>query len=179
MRRTILLVSTMTIAVLAVSGVMLFGMGKPAQSQSDHGPACGGAICLHKTADPNPVNVGQPITFTISQRCHGNVDLCFSSLFLIDKLPADAGLTNVSVQQPRFPAKCTLSGQVVHTVTCSGDRTFTPAAPFTVTIVATPTECGTFTNTVSATGQGETFTARATFTVLCRHTLPPRGPRGF
>ena len=40
MRRTILLLSTMTIAVLAVSGAMLFGMGKPAQAQSDPEPPC-------------------------------------------------------------------------------------------------------------------------------------------
>jgi uncharacterized repeat protein (TIGR01451 family) len=171
MRRTILLLSTMTIAVLAVSGVMLFGMGKPAQSQSDHGPPCDQRFCLDKTADPNPVNVGQPITFTILQRCHGNVDLCFSSAHIVDNLPADAGLTNVSVQA-RFPARCTLSG---NTVRCSGDRSFTPAAPFTWTIVATPTECGTFHNTVSTIGGSSNFTATATFTVLCRHTMPQRG----
>jgi uncharacterized repeat protein (TIGR01451 family) len=161
MRRTILLLSTMTIAVLAVSGAMLFGMGKPAQSQSDPEPPCNFNFCLDKTADPSPAIVGQPITFTITQRCPGSPG-CADFTTLVDTLPSDAEFTDVS-----FPAGCTLSG---NTVTCPGARHSSPTQPFTMTIVATPTECGTFTNTVGTVNTPDPVTATVTFTVNC---LPP------
>jgi Domain of unknown function DUF11 len=166
-RRTILLLSTMPIAVLAVSGVMLFGMGKPALSQSDPEPPCGVSIedqyCIDKTADPNPAIVGQPITFTITQRCPGSDQGCIALArdTIVDELPS--GLTVESVD----PAGCTTSGNTTsgNTVTCAFNRFFTPTQPFTLTIVATPTKCGTFTNTASAPTVG--FTAHVTFTVNC------------
>ena len=67
MRRTILLLSTMTIAVLAVSGAMLVGMSKPAQAQSVPEPPCTTNFCLDKTATPSTATVGKPITFTTSR----------------------------------------------------------------------------------------------------------------
>jgi uncharacterized repeat protein (TIGR01451 family) len=164
MKRTILLMATMTITVLAVSGVMLFGMGKPAQSQSNPEPPCGQVFCLDKTATPSTVEVGEKITFTITQRCPGNDPGCFASANfpIIDTLPP--GLTVNSV-----PAACATSG---NTITCAENRFFTPTQPYTLTIVATPTECGTFTNTASFPQLQ--FTAQATFTVNCPDTRHPR-----
>jgi Bacterial Ig-like domain/Domain of unknown function DUF11 len=155
-RRTILLLSTMTIAVLAVSGAMLFGMGKPAQSQSDPEPPCNFNFCLDKTADPNPATEGEPITFTITERCLAPTG-CFDPSPLVDELPS--GFTVDSVDPATV---CSASG---NTVTCGG-RSSSPTAPFTLTIVATPTECGSFTNTASH-GGGTSATAKVTFTVNC------------
>ena len=172
MRRTILLLSTMTIAVLAVSGAMLFGMGKPAQSQSDPEPPCQVQFCIDKTADPNPAIVGEPITFTITQRCPGNAPGCLgqANFPIVDTLPPEARFTIVSVA----PAACT-SGE--NTVTCAENRFITPTQPYTITIVAIPAECGTFTNTVSQLHPNPSnppqHTARVTFTVEgCGPTVP-------
>jgi Bacterial Ig-like domain len=178
MKRTILLMATMTIAVLAVGVAMLFGMGKPAQAQSNPEPPCDFIFCLDKTASSsigsNTVEVGEPITFTITERCPGNPPGCSSEQPIVDTLPSGAGFTDVSV-----PAGCTLSG---NTVTCTGRRESFPTQPFTLTIVATPTECGEFTNTANKpTG----VTAKVTFAVLCdtRHprvssTVPTKGATG-
>ena len=62
--------------------------------------------------------------------------------------------------------QCTTSG---NTVTCAQVRFFSETQPFTLTIVATPTECGTFTNTASAGSS----TGSVTFTVEgCVPTTP-------
>src|SRR5918993_5177115 len=90
------LVIAAAVALLVVSGAMLFGMGKPAQAQSNPEPPCGEQFCIDKTADPNPAIVGESITFTISERCFSSAG-CFTSQTLIDTLPPEAGLTNVSV----------------------------------------------------------------------------------
>jgi uncharacterized repeat protein (TIGR01451 family) len=168
-RRTILLLSTMTIAVLAVSGAMLFGMGEPAQAQSVPEPPCNNSFCIDKTANPSPATVGQPITFTITQRCVGSVSaICFSGNTLVDEVPS--GLTIDSVEYtgvildpltglPDPSIECTTSG---NTVTCPGVRRYTPTQPFTLTIVANPTECGTFTNTASS----GLISGKVTFTVV-------------
>lgn len=99
--------------------------------------------------------MGEPITFTITERCPLNAPGCLDLFPLVDQLPS--GLTVESVD----PAECTESG---NTVTCQGTRFFTPTEPFTLTIVAIPTECGSFTNTASH-GGGIPATAEATFTV--------------
>ena len=164
MKRILLLVTVglMLGAAMALSGV--------AQAQSDPEPPCGEQFCIDKTADPNPAIVGESITFTISERCF-NAGGCSSPQNLIDTLPPEAGLTNVSVDDSDPNIQCTTSG---NTVTCPGGRDFTTTAPFTLTIVATPTECGTFTNTVSKMGVNTVnFTATATFTVVgCAPPLP-------
>ena len=157
-----LLLATMTIAVLAVSGAMLFGMGKPAQSQETT-PPCNVDYCIDKTADADTVEVGQQITFTITQRCF-SLPVCFDVFDLVDELPS--GLTIASVEDtdgiinpttgvPDPSIDCTGSG---NTVTCPGTRLITPTRPFTVTIVATTTECGEFTNTASVPGRGDGLT---------------------
>jgi hypothetical protein len=171
-RRPAGLVIAALLAMLVVGGVMLFGMGKPAQAQSVPEPPCTTNFCLDKTATPGTVSVGEPITFTITQRCPDNEEGCIDgvSIPLVDTLPPDAGFTDVSVDAvgPSLPPEylCTTSG---NTVTCPGGRVFTPTQPFVLTIVATPTECGTFTNTASASSS----TASVTFTVEgCVPTTP-------
>jgi hypothetical protein len=150
------LVIAAAVALLVVSGAMLFGMGNPAQAQSNPEPPCTTIYCLDKTASSsigsNTVEVGEPITFTITERC-GSPTGCISSQNIVDTLPS--GLTDVS-----YPAGCTLSE---NTLTCGGLRSFTPTQPHTLTIVATPTECGSFTNSVS---KPTAPTATATFTVV-------------
>ena len=150
-------------AVLVVSGAMLFGMGKPAQSQSDPEPPCNFNFCLDKTADPNPATVGEPITFTITERCPGGGPAgCTDIQTLVDQVPPELTVDSVA------PAgTCSATG---NTVTC-GTRVSLPTAPFTLTIVATPTECGSFTNTASH-GGGISATAKVTFTVNCDTEAP-------
>jgi len=134
------------LAMLVVGGVMLFGMGKPAQAQSVPEPPCTTNFCIDKTANPSAAAVGQPITFTITQRCV-LPGTCVDTRPIVDEVPF--GLSIVSVDANDFDDpdyQCTTSG---NTVTCSAQRFFTITQPFTLTIVATPTECGTFTNTAS------------------------------
>jgi Bacterial Ig-like domain len=151
------LVIAVAVALLVVSGAMLFGLGKPAQAQSDPEPPCDFDFCLDKTATPNPATVGEPITFTINERCVTQSTAgCESTQNIVDELPS--GLSIVSVEDSDPNIQCTTSE---NTVTCPGDRSTTPTSPFTLTIVATPTECGSFTNTVSKLVN----TARVTFTV--------------
>jgi len=166
MRRTILLLSTMTIAVLAVSGAMLFGMGKPAQAQETP-PPCNTDLCVDKTASPSTVNVGDQITFTITQRCPEAL-VCIDVFPIVDTLPPEAELIVVSVEDSDRNIQCTTSG---NTVTCQGPRTIFPSSPFTATIVATTTKCGTFINSAGSTATGLT-TGSATFTVEGCPTTP-------
>jgi hypothetical protein len=149
------LVIAAAVALLVVSGAMVFGMGKPAQAQSDPEPPCTENFCLDKTADPNPAIVGEPITFTITQRCFDPAG-CRSFQDIVDTLPSGLSIVSVEDSQPNY--QCSTSG---NTVTCPGGRDSTPTSPFTLTIVATPTECGSFTNTASTLVD----TAQVTFTV--------------
>ena len=94
------------VALLVVSGALLFGTGKPAQAQSVPEPPCGTEVadqgCIDKTATPGTVEVGDQITFTITQRCPGNAQGClyFASPPIVDTLPT--GLTDVC-SQPHAP----------------------------------------------------------------------------
>jgi hypothetical protein len=155
------------LAVLVVSGAMLFGMGKPAQSQ-ESAPPCNTNNCLDKTADPSTVAVGEPITFTITERCV-DATLCTVFLPLVDELPSGLTVNSVDPAGPFLPSdyQCSTSG---NTVTCPGDggeRTSTQTQPFTLTIVATPTECGSFTNTATNDLDPSVglYTVEAAFTV--------------
>ena len=163
-RRPAALVIAALLAMLVVGGVMLFGMGKPAQAQES---ACLFSLCLDKRASPSTAEVGEPITFTITERCLGPGPFpCFVAPPLVDTLPS--GLTVDSVD----PAGCSTSG---NTVTCSFLRTINPGGAFTLTIVATPTECGTFTNTASDSA----LTVEAPFTVAgCLPTTKAQCKRG-
>ncbi len=59
-------------------------------------------------------------------------------------LRRDMSLDADDLDDPDY--QCTTSG---NTVTCAQLRFFSETRPFTLTIVATPTKCGTFTNTAS------------------------------
>jgi hypothetical protein len=100
-------------------------------------------------------------TFTITQRCV--TDSCGDGVPLVDALPR--GLTVVSVDDNGAGSQCTTSE---NTVTC-GSREFTPTQPYTLTIVANTTECGTSTNTASA----GVYSGSATYTV---EGCPPTAP---
>jgi uncharacterized repeat protein (TIGR01451 family) len=159
-RRLAALVIAALLAMLVVGGAMLFGMRKPAQSQETP-PPCNTNFCLDKTATPSTVTVGDQITFTITERCVSPG--CGNSNPLVDTLPSGLSIDSVDANDPANPGyQCTTSGNT--TVTCSGTRSFTPTQPFTLTIVATTTECGSFTNTASNVLDADG--AEATFTVV-------------
>jgi uncharacterized repeat protein (TIGR01451 family) len=139
MRRTIVLLALAAVAVLLV-GVAALLWTQQAQAQEP----CTTDFCIDKTANRSTVEVGQQITFTITQRCVA-FPSCNSDIPLVDVLPS--GLTFVSVNDSQPDYQCSRSG---NTVTCPEGRASTPTSPFTATIVATTTECGTFTNTASA-----------------------------
>jgi hypothetical protein len=154
LRRLQALVIAALLAMLVVGGAMLFGMGKLAQAQ-DTPPPCDIDFCVDKAATPTTVDVGEQITFTITERCV-TPGGCLDSSPLVDQLPS--GLAVDSVEDSHDDIQCTTSG---NTVTCPGFRGMLPTVPFTLTIVATTTECGSFTNTASAA----LGTGSATFTV--------------
>jgi len=115
--------------------------------------------------------VGDQITFTITQRCPG-AEACIDIFPIVDTLPPEAGLTSVSVEDSDSNIQCTTSTTSGNTVTCPGPRTIFPSSPFTATIVATTTKCGTFINSAGSTATGLT-TGSATFTVEGCPTTPP------
>jgi len=57
-RRPAGLVTAELLAMIVVGGVMVFGMGRPAQAQSIPEPPCTTDFCLGKTANPSTVSVG-------------------------------------------------------------------------------------------------------------------------
>jgi hypothetical protein len=86
-RRPAALVKAVLLAMLVVGGVMLFGMGKPAQAQSVPEPPCTTSFCIDKTADQSTVTVGEPITFTITQRCV-TPGTCVDGRDIVDEVPS-------------------------------------------------------------------------------------------
>jgi uncharacterized repeat protein (TIGR01451 family) len=159
MRRTVVLSASAALAVLLL-GVAALLWAQQAQAQEP----CNFDFCVDKTADKSTVRVGEQITFTITERCFGIEGVaCGNPNSLVDTLPS--GLTDVTVEDSDPTIQCTTSG---NTVTCPGGRVFTPAQPFTLTIVATTTECGPFTNTAG----NSISTGTATFTVEGCPTLP-------
>jgi hypothetical protein len=176
-RRLAALVIAALLAMLVVSGALLFGMGEPAQAQSVPEPPCTTPFCIDKTADPDTVVVDQQITFTITQRCPFTGELGCSSVDtmpIVDTLPPEAEFTIVSVAAASPGGTACTTDVNTNTVRCGGNRFFTETQPFTLTIVATPTECGTFTNTASyPVPNNPTITGSVTFTVEgCAPTTP-------
>lgn len=134
-----------------------------------------GVYCVEKTASPNFVKVGKRITFTIRAFCTDPVGCANASpLGLPDTLPA--GLKSISATASgEQPATCTKNGNRVvcaPEVYCNG--TLCPGSTgeidFVERIVATPTHCGTFTNTAhDVLAGGSSFTpASASFRVKCK-----------
>ena len=145
MRRTVVLSASAALAVLLL-GVAALLWAQQAQAQSVPEPPCTTSFCIDKTADQSTVTLGEPITFTITQRCVGQ-GTCVDGRDIVDELPSGLSIISVDANDSDDPDyQCTTSG---NTVTCAQSRFFTETQPFTLTIVATTTECGTFTNTAS------------------------------
>ena len=89
LRRLQALVMAALLAMLVVGGAMMFGMGKQAQAQEP----CNTDSCIDKTADSDTVEVGQQITFTITQRCQPPAGSCLDPRDLVDQLPS--GLSKI------------------------------------------------------------------------------------
>ena len=158
-KKVLVLGATLTAAM--VVGLLAFSTSASADV------ACvTGGVCLEKTAAPDPVTVGEPLTFTIRGYCEDGCLVLQGGL--TDTLPAGlefvsataTGYTEYGIPQPT----CSESAG---TVTC------TPVAfasnqpgqemdvPFVATIEVIPTQCGTFTNTASMAfglSVSETFT---------------------
>lgn len=120
---------------------------------------CSGGACLDITLSPNPVNVGQPLTFTITASCApGPACSSRNSSGLTDTLPP--GVTYVSATASGAqPANCTESAGIVR---CAPEA-YTDTTPFVETISVIPMQCGTFSNTANGAAD---LTASATFTVV-------------
>jgi len=157
MRRIVVLSASAALAVLLV-GVAALLWTQQAKAQEPCDPRI---YCIDKTANPSTVTAGEQITFTITERCAINTCLAFGAL--VDELPS--GLTDVSVEDSDPNFQCS-TNENTNTVTCPEEVTFTSTQPFTVTIVATTTECGTFTNTASDGSRS----GQASFTV--EHCVP-------
>jgi Bacterial Ig-like domain len=163
MRRIMVLVT----AALVMAALIVV-MAGPAMAQ-ESAPPCNTNFCLDQTADPSTVTAGEPITFTIAERCP-MATLCNISLPLVDTLPSGLSIVSVADSQPNY--QCSTSG---NTVTCLGDRFSTPTQPFSLTIVATPMVCGSFTNTASNDKVPSIgfYTVEAAFTVEGCDIRPP------
>lgn len=157
----------MVVAMVACV-LMLVSQVQGQTNSTPGGGTCNTAIdtptCLNNTASPNPVTVGQPLTFTItiSSPPSGNcaqTNSCGGFETLTDALPAgltfvSASDTNCSGCVPAAPS-CFNSG---NTVTCPAVL-YATNNPATATIVATPTQCGNFINTATTSPGGGTASA--------------------
>jgi len=164
-KKVLVLSATLTAAM--VVGLLAFSTS----ASADVACVTEGGACLEKTAAPDPVTVGEPLTFTIRGYCEDGC-LVFSGYQggLTDTLPA--GLEFVSATATGY------TDNWIPQPTCSesaGTVTCTPVAfvasnqpgqemdvPFVATIEVIPTQCGTFTNTASLAALrlsvSETFT---------------------
>jgi hypothetical protein len=180
-RRLLMLSATLTAAV--VVGLL----GYATSARADVACSLNQEYCFEKEATPNPVMVGETLTFTITGFCTPSVGrtTCASQSLdgMTDTLPAglefvSASATGFSGPYPIFgnppPPTCSESAG---TVTCAPsvylvDTQAGIDVPFVATIEVIPTQCGTFTNTADRDGispgpVSETFTV-----VGCAPTLP-------
>lgn len=124
-------------------------------------------FCLEKTATPDPVTVGEPLTFTIKGYCSPAVFTCSLGApnGVTDTLPAGLEFVSASATGPTQPAPTCSESE--GTVTCAplayqaGPET---DFPYVATIEVVPTRCGTFTNTASLPDFGQSVSE--TFTVV-------------
>ena len=136
-----LLLKLLLLALMA-AGVLVFASAALAQPSSDNGFAT-----LTKTASPNPVTVGQQLTFTLTETADpAKSDVGFS---VIDTLPAGVRFVSATSSQ----GTCAFD-PVANTVTCGPFYVANPTSPplyptttFTASIVVVPTTPGTITNT--------------------------------
>ena len=100
-------------------------------------------LAITKTATPNPVVLGNNVTFTITLTNNGPSTA--TSVTTTDTLPANISFVSATLSQ----GTCTLPPAA--TLVCN-IGTVNPGASVTATVVVTPTATGTLTNSVSATG---------------------------
>jgi uncharacterized repeat protein (TIGR01451 family) len=98
-------------------------------------------IAVTKTDSPDPVHVGQQLTYTITVKNNGGSNA--TGVILNDLLPKTAGFGSVSTSQ----GSCT---RTKTSVRCNLGS-LASGASATVTIIVKPTQRGTITNTASAT----------------------------
>jgi Domain of unknown function DUF11 len=173
MRRSVVRLASGLAAMLLVAlGALLWTLQAQAQEP------CTVDGCIDKTATPDTVAVGEPVTFTVTERCIFPTAVCVNTLELTDAVPSAFTIDSVADSQPNY--ECSTSGNLV---TCPGlprFRTYSPANPFVLTIVATPTECGSFTNTalVGSPPRPDWREARATVMVACLPTTKEQCKNG-
>jgi uncharacterized repeat protein (TIGR01451 family) len=126
-RRLAALVIAAAVAVLLI-GVAALLWTQEAQAQEP----CSENFCIDKTVNDSTPTVGQQITFTITERCFG--DLCIAFPELVDTLPDGLSINSVDPNAPFQPNyQCTTIG---NTVTCPGNRSSDLDQPFTLQISA-------------------------------------------
>ena len=107
-------------------------------------PPANADLAVSKTAAPNPVVVGNNLTYTVNVTNNGPTDPA-TGVTMTDTLPA--GVTFVSAT-PSQGAACTQAGV---TVTCNLGNV-SAATSATIAIVVTPTQAGQITNSAMAAG---------------------------
>src|SRR5215218_416038 len=98
-------------AIVVAAGVLLtLAANQQAQAQAPSS-VCGEVVgvtplqelCLEKTVSPNPVTVGQPLTFTITETCPPDSCGGFSNIHIIDVLPSGVTFVSAEANQPPAP----------------------------------------------------------------------------
>jgi hypothetical protein len=155
-RRVLVLSATLT-------AVMVVGLlGYATSSRAD--VPCNGEFCIEKTSTPDPVKVGEPLTFTISVFCVPGTSCSNPIQFggVQDTLPT--GLLefgSASVTGGRDPnARCVPLEVSTGTLVDCSPVTFNQDTPFVATIEVIPKQCGTFPNTAAflSLSASETYT---------------------
>ena len=174
---------TITVVVTPTAAGTIINMAGVAGAQPDNNTANNTAtvtttinpaspsadLSITKIASPDPDTVGQNLTYTITVTNSGNIGA--NSTVVTDTLPA--GLTVVSVSDNQNGT----NSQSGNTVT-DNLGTVAAGATATVTIVVTPSQAGSLTNTANvsttSTNTGTNLTASVTSTVTGA-TPPPTG----
>jgi hypothetical protein len=159
-RRVLVLSATLTAAMLV--GLLGYAPSARADVTCFEGT---NAHCLEKTASPDPVKVGVPLTFTIRVFCVPGT-ICSNGFFfgVRDNMPPEADLQFVSASVTSrglaSNARCDHFGGVTANQVDCFPVEFNQDNPFAATIEVIPRQCGTFTNTVDgvALSVSETFT---------------------
>jgi uncharacterized repeat protein (TIGR01451 family) len=144
--------------------VGLLGYANPSRADVACDPA-DPAFCMEKTVSSPSVKVGDTLTFTIRGFCAPGLS-CAQTSGLADTLPAGLEFVSASATGPGDPTCSHSAG----TVTCA-PFAFDNEASFEATVVVIPRKCGTFTNTATDVGFGNS--ASATFTVEGCVPTPP------
>jgi uncharacterized repeat protein (TIGR01451 family) len=127
---------------------------------------CGAAdLGVTKTDSPDPVHVGQNLTYTVTVRNNGPE--AATGVTLTDQLPKNAGFGSVSTTQ----GTCSLKPEKA-TVTCSLG-TIASGGTVTVTIVVKPTKKGQITNTASVSAASPPDPNTANNTASATTTVQP------